>query len=315
MRIGHRLVLAVVPGVLGLFAVAALTYRGQANRAEPLRLIVITGVATLLSLALAWQNTRYIARRIERPAGHGPATGESAVSPLAAVATRLRCDGSADEIDAIERVQEYAALLAEGASAVSRQIDEIRLPIHILLENHFGTLNENQEEMLACARSAAEAAGTELARLREIAELDRGALNFRRDRIRVGDLLQTLEPQLVADGERAGVGVTIDVLPGLPVVAGDRIRLQEALDLLLRHLVRRALPGSKVRIEMERDQGDVALNVASGSTPTLDATVALAQRIIGAHGGRMETRDGLVRILLPGFRESASGLYPHRPSP
>lgn len=204
-----------------------------------------------------------------------------------------------DGIDPIERVQEYAALLAEGASAVSRQLDEIRLSIHILLENHFGTLNENQEEMLAVARSAAEAAGTELARLREIAELDRGALNFRRDRVRVGDLLQALEPQLVADGERAGVRVTIDVMPGLPQVAGDRIRLQEALDLLLRHLVRHALPGSKVAIGMERDHGDVALNVANGSTPTLDANVALAQRIIVAHGGRMETRDGLVRIVLP----------------
>lgn len=53
---------------------------------------------------------------------------------------------------------------------------------------------------------------------------------------------------------------------------------------------------------MERDHGDVALNVANGPTPTLDANVALAQRIIVAHGGRMETRDGLVRIVLPALR-------------
>jgi signal transduction histidine kinase len=207
-------------------------------------------------------------------------------------------------IDPNVRVQEYAALLAEGASAVSRQLDEIRLAIHILLENHFGTLNENQEEMLAGARSAAEAAGTELARLREIAELDRGALNFRRDRVRVGDLLQALKPQLAADGERSGVGVTIDVVPGLPPVEGDRIRLQEALDLLLRHLVRHALPGSEITIAMERDHGDVALDIANGASPTLDADVALAQRIIVAHGGRMEARDGLLRVLLP----AASGI-------
>ncbi len=120
-----------------------------------------------------------------------------------------RRTGSATE----ERLQEYAALLAEAASAVARHLDEVRLPIHILLENHFGQLNENQEEMLAAARAAAEAASVELGRLREIAELDRGVLNFRRDRVRVGDLLRALEPQLEADGERTGVRVSIDVQP------------------------------------------------------------------------------------------------------
>ncbi len=127
-----------------------------------------------------------------------------------------RRTGSATE----ERLQEYAALLAEAASAVARHLDEVRLPIHILLENHFGQLNENQEEMLAAARAAAEAASVELGRLREIAELDRGVLNFRRDRVRVGDLLRALEPQLEADGERTGVRVSIDVAAGTP--AGRR---------------------------------------------------------------------------------------------
>lgn len=198
-----------------------------------------------------------------------------------------------------ERLKEYAALLAETASAVSHQLDEVRLPIHILLENHFGQLNENQEEMLAAAGAAAEAAGIELSRLREIAELDRGALDFRRDRVRVGDLLQALTPQLEADGERAGVRVTIDVPPGLPCVAGDRLRLQEALELLLRHLVRHALPGNVVTIGAGQDGKEIAIDVAGGPAPMLDANVALAQRIVLAHGGRMDARDGRMRVVLP----------------
>ncbi|MGH7499773.1 MAG: sensor histidine kinase [Gemmatimonadales bacterium] len=327
MRVGQRLILAVVPAIIGLFTVAALAYWGRLDRSAPQWLIIVTAVATLLSLAVAWQNTRYVARRIERLAGAGDRPGGTTRSPLTLVRNAaLPRDGAApDEIDSIERVvdrlssavtvaetgsrqreaaatervQEYAALLAETASAVSRQLDEIRLPIHILLENHFGQLNENQEEMLASARAAAEAAGVELSRLREIAELDRGALNFRRDRVRVGDLLQALKPQLEADGERTGVDVTIDVVPGLPPVAGDRVRLQEALELLLRHLVRHALPGTAVSIGAARDKGEISIDVTHGPAPMLDANVALGQRIILAHGGRIEQQEGRTRIILP----------------
>jgi signal transduction histidine kinase len=327
MRVGQRLFLAVMPAIIGLFTVAALAYWGRVDRSAPQWLIAVTAVGAVLSLAVAWQNTRYVARRIERLAGSEGHTTGGARSPLSVMrnAALPRAGSSPDEIDSIEnvvdrlsnavtvaeagrrereaaaseRVQEYAALLAEAASAVARQLDEVRLPIHILLENHFGQLNENQEEMLAGARAAAEAAGTELARLRQIAELDRGALSFRRDRVRVGDLLTALGPQLKADGERAGVQVTIDVLPGLPPVAGDRVRLQEALELLLRHLVRHELPGGAVTISAGHDKKEIAIGVKHGPAPMLDANVALAQRIILAHGGRMEEQDGGMTIFLP----------------
>lgn len=327
MRVGQRLFLAVVPAILGLFAVAGLAYWGRIDRSAPQWLVVVAAVAALLSLAVAWQNTRYVARRIERLAGARSVGNAAHLSPLTVVrnAALARPDSSQDEIDSIERVvdhlsgavkvaeterrereaaaseriHEYAALLAEATCVVARQLDEVRLPIHILLENHFGQLNENQEEMLAGARAAAEAAGLELSRLREIAELDRGALSFRRDRVVVNDLLQALKPQLVADGERADVKVTIDTLPGLPPVAGDRVRLQEAFDLLLRRMVRHALPGTEVTISAGTDKNDVTVEVTHGPAPMLDANVALAQRIVLAHGGRIEDQDGRMRVVLP----------------
>ena len=317
MRVGQRLFLAVIPAILGLFAVAALAYWGQIDRSAPQWLIVVAAVAATLSLAVAWQNTRYVARRIERLAGTHAALPQAGTSPdeidsIERVVDRLsgavvvaETERREREAAASGRVQEYAALLAEATSAVTRQLDDVRLPLHILLENHFGQLNENQEEMLASARAAAEAAGVELARLREIADLDRGALSFRRDRVRIAGLLQTLKPQLVADGERADVKVTIECLPGLPPVAGDRVRLQEAMELLLRHLVRHTLPGNEVVIGATRDRGEIAIDVTHGPAPMVDANVALAQRIILAHGGRIEDQDGRMRVILP-----ASGLTP-----
>src|SRR6185295_18262010 len=76
------------------------------------------------------------------------------------------------EAAATRRTDEYAALLAETSAAVARQLDEVRLPIHILLESSFGPLTESQEELLATARTATEAASVELKRLIELTELD-----------------------------------------------------------------------------------------------------------------------------------------------
>ena len=336
MRVGHRLFLAVIPAILGLFTVAALAYWGNLYRAAPGWLVVVAAVGAICTLGIAWQNTRYVARRIERLAGPGGRVGGSRQSALAAVrhAAIPRDGGSPDELDSIEqvvdrlsgavsvaeadsrqreaaaseRVLEYAALLAEAASALARQLDEVRLPIHILLENHFGELNENQEEMLATARAAAEAAAVELDRLREIAELDRGALNIRRERIHVGDLLQVLRPQLQADADRAGVELTMEIAPGLPRMGGDRVRLQKALELLLRHLVRHAVPGSDLLIQADLASGEIAITIENGPAPALDADIALARRVISAHGGRLDYQDGRTQVVLPSTGGTSGGV-------
>src|SRR5262249_61863263 len=129
----------------------------------------------VLSLAVAWQNTRYVARRLERLAGPIRAQPERR-SALGVVkeAARPGVGSATDEIDSIERTvdrlsdamtaaeagirereaaatrrtDEYAALLAETSAAVSRQLDEVRLPIHILLQSTLRPPNENPTDIL-----------------------------------------------------------------------------------------------------------------------------------------------------------------------
>ena len=207
----------VVPAILGVFTVAGLAYWGAYHRAAPEWVVVVAAVSAIGSLFLAWQNTRYVAQRIERLAGARAQRPPAIRSPLGVVrnaALPMR-GGASDELDSIEevvdhltsavsvaqadrearervaaeRVQEYAVLIDEGSAAVRRQLDEARVALHILLEHHFGPLNDNQDEMLEAARSGTEAAETELARLQEIAQLDRGALNVRREPLKIADLL------------------------------------------------------------------------------------------------------------------------------
>jgi signal transduction histidine kinase len=328
MKISQRLFLTVMPAIVGLFTVAALAYWGDIGRAAPEWLVAVCAVSTLVSLVLAWQNSRYVARRIARlaPQQAPPAVG-GLLSPLRAVrnAALPGVRSGPDELDSIEdivdrlsnavtvaeagsreqaeaaarRVKEYALLLAEASAAVARQLDEVRLPIHILLENRFGQLNENQEEMLEAARHAAEAAAVETGRLRQIADVDRGILQLGHDRIRLGDLLANLRPQLEADARAAGAEVHVELAPGLPRIAGDRLRLQQALELLLRHMVRHAAPGSALAVTAASEGDEVRLLVHGGSHPTLDADLALARRVIAAHGGSLQDLGDGLEVTFP----------------
>ena len=101
------------------------------------------------------------------------------------------------------------------------------------LENHFGDLNENQEEMLGAARLAADTVDGDLAALRRIADLDRGILPFRRDRLRPGDLVRALIPMLQAAADKAGATLRVDIEPVVPAIHGDQAMLQESLAALL----------------------------------------------------------------------------------
>ena len=305
MKVSHRLLLAVIPAVLGVFLVAALAYWGEYGRTAPGWLVIVAGVTTVVSLVVTWRNTRFISERIEwltraLPRGGSP----DEIDVLATELERLNSEAATaqDEIrrrerEASERVQEYAALLAECAATVGRQIDEVKLPLHILLENHFGLLNENQEEMLGAARQAADGATIELRRLEAIASLDQGALSLRHDLVHVADLLRGLRPLLTAEATRRKVEVTWDIEPGLPRVPGDRHRLLEAIELLLRHVVSHADPGVPIRITVTKTGGGIEIAIYHGLASMLGPDVALARRVIAAHGGTVElgpTRTGVV---------------------
>ncbi len=343
MSISQRLYLAVVPAIVGLFTVAALAYWGDIGRAAPEWLVVVCAVSTVVSLVLAWQNTRYVARRIARLAPHQDRELPGGLLAPLKVMRNAALPGSRsgpDEFDSIEdvvdrlsnavsvaeagsqarveaaarRVNEYALLLAEASAAVSRQIDEVRIPIHILLENHFGQLNENQEEMLEAARRAAEAADVETRRLEEIAEIDQGILSIRREKVRLGELLQSLEPQLEAEAKRAGIGITFDLAPGVPPIAGDRIRLHEALELLLRRLVRSAPAQADVTISLATGPDEVTVTISGGVPLTLDPDIALARRVVEAHGGRMAEQGSTVSVELPVIAPALRGSARTTPS-
>jgi signal transduction histidine kinase len=301
--------LALLPAVLGVLTVAALAYWGQYAHAAPEWLIVVAVIATIASFAVAWINLRYVTGRVERLAARGASAVEGHVSPDELEAIESTVHHLSTQVDVAEaarvagqsalREQQhaYGELLARATHQAMQRLDEIRLPLHILLENHFGDLNENQEEMLGTARGAAEQAGDAFQRLGEIADLDRGVLTMRRDRIRPGDLIAGVLPALVAEGQQREVHVTAEVAPALQSIVGDRGRLQLALELLLHDCLRRSPAGSEVRVTADAVGREVVVTVTHGHGPADPIAVALGERLVTAHGGRVTERgnDGSAR--------------------
>jgi signal transduction histidine kinase len=328
MRVGPRLFLSLLPAILGVFTVAGLAYWGQYGRQAPHVLVITAVIASVASLIMTWMNTQYVAKRVRRLAegtpressafrlrdvadavtGRAISTGtrdeldriEQTVDRLSGELERVRAERTASQAESSERIREYTRLLADAVADAMKQLDEARLPLHILLDNKFGDLNENQEEMLAAARAAVENADRRLRRLREIVDLDAGRVQLRKDAVRTGDLITSLLPGLNAQGQEAGVEVTADLAPALPRVTGDRAKLQEACGLLLSERVRALPPGSRVQISAEPSGDVVKIDVKHpGGAEGSGADSALARRLIAAIGGAVEDHDGITTITLP----------------
>jgi signal transduction histidine kinase len=309
MRIGQRLFLAVLPAVLGLFLVAALAYWGQYAQRVPPLLVIVAAVAAVASLLVSWHNARYVTSRIERLAGAqahprpGPRdeidTIESAVDRLSSEVTIAREEGAQRESRAVAHREELSALLATVTESAMRAIDEVRLPVHILLANRFGDLNENQEEMLGAAQSAVDQAAALLGRVHLIAELDRGSLELRRDPVRLDDVVNAAIPALRAEAKLRQIEVSVDLAPALPRVITDRTHFQDAIATLLRSAVRRTADGGVVTIAAQREGAGVCLTIEHGTGDAAGVELAIARRLIVAVGGRVEEGAAHTRIDMP----------------
>ena len=192
-----------------------------------------------------------------------------------------------------------ARLLASIADASARRLEEIRLPLHILLDNHFGELNENQEEMLAAARTAAEAADADMLALRELAELELGERPLRHDHVKSSELIDAVRPMLLASADARGATLEITVAPLLPAVSGDRPRLQDALVTLFRAAIEGAQPDARLRLDVDRDGSMIRFVLHGGGSPPASVRWAAAARVVSAHGGRVDQRKETLELELP----------------
>lgn len=190
------------------------------------------------------------------------------------------------------------ALLDAVAATLAQATGEVQLPLHILLENHFGDLNENQEEMLQAASAAADRIDLASRHLQRILDLEHGRIGFQREVVRLGDLLQPVLAIAAARGEARDVKVAADRPPVSPFVVADRYFLGEALTTLFTLVADRAEASTGLKVQVIHEGPRVGVEVGY-SGATLDGLeLVMATRLIQAQQGNVATAAGRVTITL-----------------
>ncbi|HEU6451455.1 MAG TPA: hypothetical protein VFT57_08530 [Gemmatimonadaceae bacterium] len=189
-------------------------------------------------------------------------------------------------------------LLDAVANTLSRSTGEVQLPLHILLENHFGDLNENQEELLEAASAAADRIDLASRHLQRILDLEHGRITFQREAVRLGDLLQPVLAIAAARGEERDVKVTADRPPVSPFVVADRYFLGEALTALFVAVIDRAESSTEllVKVSGEKTRVRIDLNYSGGPLDGLEPV--MATRLVQAQQGEVEMVAGRVTVTL-----------------
>lgn len=329
--IAWRLAAGVLPSILAIALVGGLFYYGVYGRTAPRVVEIGAALLTLASILITWANARYFADRVTRlaqttskVAGGSERTDEfdrieRAVGKLGSALTASETERARNDALAASRLRDQATMLGGVVSDTLSQLDQVRLPLQILLESPFGELNENQEELLRDARGAADAIDVALRRLGQVVDVDRGALPIQHELVQINDIVRAVLPMARAAAERRGARTELALEPGLPRVIGDRARLAEALALFLADSAAEASDSMPLRISSVRAGADAIIRIAPASKaanlliassaatqPTSDAQPApadaataaliLASRLIAAQGGAIGVDDGALAM-------------------
>lgn len=338
MRIGQRLYLAVTPGILGLFAVAALAYWGQYAHRAPEIVVVVAAIATIVSLAMAWYNTRYVARRVERLATTAASSGagrrsdttatirdvahmmtagavsnsgrpdeldqiETTVQTLSGAVVRARDEALQKERAAMVRAEEYQSLLADVMDLMASRLQDAELPLHVLLSSPFGALNENQEELLSAAQSAIGVADDEVRHLKQLIKLDRGSVPVHLQPVNLAELLRPALAIASAHARRARVDLQSDVSDSSARIVVDPVHVQEALTAILDWAISNAAFGAPLIVRAaDGDTGLIRITVshpAMSADASLPVTMLIAARLVAMQHGTVTREPGSLTLQLP----------------
>lgn len=213
---------------------------------------------------------------------------------------------------------------------LSLSVHEFRTPmtvvagyIRMLLKDRAGPLSDPQRRLLEEAEKSCWRLSALLAEMSELSNLEAGTLAFSRQKVDLRLLLRGAVDQLPDLPDRT---LRVELETGdEALIHADPQRLQVALGSVLAGLRREIVTSDKLTVRERRaEAGDPGYEILVGDDPTIDAlehsgsaalpvfdewrggsglSLAVARRVIGAHGGRIwsapEGHKSGARILLP----------------
>lgn len=155
------------------------------------------------------------------------------------------------------------------ANFISMVSHELRTPLHsingfldIVLDGQVGPLNARQEEFLSYARTSAHQLTTLVEDILFISKADSGQFTLRLGAVTIPTLVGQVIHTLQSAAEKANITLIAHLVPDLPVLRADELRLQQVLSNLLNNAIKFSPAGSRVTLSVAVEEGAVHFSVA-----------------------------------------------------
>jgi len=205
-------------------------------------------------------------------------------------------------------------LVATVSHELKTPLTGVRMALHILLDKNLGELLPRQEELLQTAREDSERLLRILNNLLDLASLDEGRAELRRENVAPVELLQTVSQEMGDTLAARGLRLNCIAAPNLPPVSVDRQRITHVFTNLVSNAIKHSPDGGEIILSAESANGQgVLFNISDqgpgvptkyqsrifdrffrvpGQTKTgAGLGLSIAREITVAHGGRIGVKS------------------------
>lgn len=233
---------------------------------------LIGGVAALLGVRIFSQ--RWVRHSLTQPlseiedmlrtlsVGERPHFRRYAAAELNSIATAI--ERVTERIESVEQSVEH--LQKVRSQFLANVSHELRTPL-FAIEGYLETLLDGALDDSAVARNFLEKAYANVQRLStllgdlvEIARIESGEMRMSFRYFDVADLARTITQQFEQQAQQQNVALTVSA-PAEMLAYGDRDRIGQVLANLISNAIKYNVPGGKVLVRVEREDGRVAISV------------------------------------------------------
>ena len=205
-------------------------------------------------------------------------------------------------------------LVSTVSHELKSPLTSVRMGLHILLEKTVGTLTPKQDELLSAARNDTERLLQILNNLLDLARLEEGNAELRREPVAPSELLAAAAKEMADKIAGKQLQVDFKVRPDLPAVSVDRQRINHVFTNLISNAVKYSSPEGRIVLSATpvADQGiefrvidqgpgipaeyhtrifDRFFRVPGQTKTGAGLGLSIAREITMSHGGRIGVRS------------------------
>ena len=227
-------------------------------------LLQAAGIALILAIILSWLMARWVSAPLNQIAEASQAVASGRYD------LELKPGGPREVVSLAqafnEMVRQVEASQMSQQDFIANVSHDLKTPL-TSIQGFAGAILDGTAEDVAAQRHAAQVIHDESDRLSrmvdellELARFDAGQIAFKRERVLITALLETVVERQAMRAEEAGVLVTTSI-PVLPDIVGDGDRLAQVFTNLLDNAIKHTPEGGRVKLWAEADGGWISIHV------------------------------------------------------